>query len=248
MDHARLSASGAHRWMRCPGSIVACEAMPEKQPNVYMLEGVLAHDLADHVLEKNLDVVKFTNRNYKGRVIKKGMVEAVKIYVDYVRQLLDAGNHTRLYTEERVEFSDYVPDGFGTMDAAVFEQDTGLCHIFDLKYGKGVAVSATGNEQGMLYALGFYQRLNYIENFKRFTIHIVQPRIRNSLHSNCLVTTPELLEFGERATKAAALALGDNPKRVAGAKQCRFCEAKSNCQEYSDFKNYALVDDFDNLI
>ena len=102
------------------------------------------------------------------------MAHYVQEYLDYVRA--HETKKTQLYTEERVDFSNIVPDGFGTMDAAVLDYDTGICHIFDLKYGQGIQVYSFENTQSQLYALGLLNELGFLDVIKTFRIHIVQPR------------------------------------------------------------------------
>ena len=54
--------------------------------------------------------------------------------------------------EQKLDMSEYVPDGYGTGDAVIIAD--GTLSIIVLKYGKGVPVSSENNPQMTLYALG----------------------------------------------------------------------------------------------
>ena len=142
--HAVLSASGSTQWLSCPGSRKAQEGYEDKS-SVFAVEGSRAHELADICLKDGGDAQGLLGEEIMGEDIPQEMCDYVQEYLDYVRSF--EGDNTKLFTEQRVDFSNVVEGGFGTLDAAVLEYDTGLCHIFDLKYGKGVSVFAFENTQ-----------------------------------------------------------------------------------------------------
>lgn len=227
--HAKLSASGSSKWLNCAGSIEAESKIPNKQ-SVYAEEGTLAHELADICLKKGIEAKKYIGYDVlyapeKSAIITEEMAKFVQEYIDYV--LAHETKNSQLYTEDRVDFSNIVPDGFGTMDAAILDYNTGICHIFDLKYGQGVPVNAVENTQAQLYALGFYNELHCLDVIKSFKIHIVQPRIFN--YSSWEITLDDLVKFGEYASKKAHEALTPNAPRTPGEKQCKWCNAKATC-------------------
>ena len=248
--HAKLSASGSSKWINCPGSIEAESKIVKKQ-SVYAEEGTLAHELADICLKKRVDTSTFIGKTIScesdgkvlSTVVDKEMAKFVQEYLDYVRSF--ETKNSQLYTEERVDFSNIAPDGFGTVDSAILDYDTGVCHIFDLKYGQGVEVSAIENTQGQLYALGFYNELKCLDVIKTFTIHIIQPRKYNL--SSWEISVKDLLAFGEFAKEKAKEALTPGAKRVPGYKQCEFCNAKASCIALDKFTQEIISDDFDNL-
>ena len=248
--HAKLSASGSSKWINCPGSIEAESKIVKKQ-SVYAEKGTLAHELADTCLKKRVDASTFIGKTIScesdgkvlSTVVDKEMAKFVQEYIDYV--LSFETKNSQLYTEDKVDFSNIAPDGFGTMDSAILDYDTGVCHIFDLKYGQGVEVSAIENTQGQLYALGFYNELKCLDVIKSFVIHIVQPRKWN--FSEWEISLKDLVAFGEFAKKKAQEALTPGAKRVPGYKQCEFCNAKASCTALDKFTQEIISADFDNL-
>ncbi len=248
--HAKLSASGSSKWINCPGSIEAESKIPNKS-SVYAEEGTLAHELADICLKAGVDTSAFIGKEIHAEsdnkvlstIVDKEMAKFVQEYLDYVRSF--ETKNSQLYTEDRVDFSNIAPDGFGTMDSAILDYDSGVCHIFDLKYGQGVEVSAIENTQGQLYALGFYNELKCLDVIKSFVIHIVQPRKWN--FSQWEISIEDLVAFGEFAKKKAQEALTPGAKRVPGYKQCEFCNAKASCSALDKFTQEVISADFDNL-
>lgn len=240
--HAKLSASGSSRWLNCPGSVKAEEGY-KSESSVFAEEGTLAHELADLCLQKKVDSDSFVGKEVTGKIIDSEMAKHVQEYLDYVRSYETA--KSELYTEKRVDFSNSVPDGFGTMDSAVIDYDSGICHIFDLKYGRGVEVSAVENTQAQLYAIGLYNELGFLGEIKSFCIHIVQPRIRN--YSNWEISVEDLNKFSKHVSARAKIALGDNAPRIPGDKQCQWCKAKGNCNALAKFTEQVISAEFDNL-
>ena len=245
--HAKLSASGSSKWLNCPGSVEAESKIPNKQ-SVYAEEGTLAHELADICLKGGFEAKKYIGKSVaydenKSSIITEEMAKFVQEYIDYV--LAYETKNSQLYTEDRVDFSNIVPDGFGTMDAAILDYDTGICHIFDLKYGQGVEVSAVENTQAQLYALGFYNELKCLDVIKSFKIHIVQPRIFN--YSSWEITLDDLVKFGEYASKKANEALTPNAPRTPGEKQCKWCNAKATCPALKKHTEDTILSSFDDL-
>ena len=134
--HAALGASNAHRWLICAGSVKAERGLPNTSSS-FAIEGTTAHDLGELVLTTNDSVLDTFD--------DQEMAEYVRIYTDYVRSLCMASDMVLI--EERVDYSAWVSEGFGTADAIVLNGDT--LHVVDLKYGMGVQVFAENNPQGM---------------------------------------------------------------------------------------------------
>lgn len=240
--HAKLSASGSSRWLNCPGSVNAEKGYPNES-SPFAEEGTLAHELADTCLKKSKDAEFYVGKKITGKIIEKDMARYVQEYLDFV--LSHETSNSKLYTEERVDFSNVVPEGFGTMDSAVLDFDTGVCHIFDLKYGKGVEVDAFENTQGQMYAIGLYNELGFLDEIKSFRIHIVQPRIYNFSHWD--ITVDDLVKFGKWVKERAELALTADAPKVPGDKQCQWCRAKSDCTALAKFTEQIILTEFDNL-
>lgn len=226
--HAKLSPSGAHRWMRCPGS-VALEAPFPDNSNRYSAEGTLAHDLAAHFLQDGVDphTLVGTEATVDGFdfIVTADMAMFVADYAKLVREYAEGG---MLLVEKRVDFSPVidVPDSFGTSDAIIVKGNELI--VVDLKYGMGVKVDATDNEQLQLYALGALNDFGILSDFAMVTMVIHQPRLNHV--SEWTISVEQLREFGEDARLAAVEVLDhEAPRLEAGEKQCRFCKAKAVC-------------------
>jgi len=259
-EHAILSASGSPKWLHCAGSVEAESKIPNKS-SIYAEEGTLAHELADICLQNYINSCALNN-DYKSpldrigetvkcesdkkvisTVVTDEMAKFVQEYIDYV--LAHETKNSQLYVEDRVDFSNFVPGGFGTLDAAIFDNDTGICNIFDFKYGKGVFVDAVENTQAQLYALGLCNKFKCLDVIKSFKIHIVQPRMLN--YSSWEITLEDLFEFGQYASKKANEALAPNAPRTPGEKQCKWCNARHHCPELMEVTEKTLLENFENL-
>jgi len=243
MKHAKLSASGSPGWLGCPGSVSAQEQYPDTGSSIYALEGTRAHELADKCLKTNKEAVSFVGKKIMGEKIEKDMARYVQQYLDYVSS--HESTTTDLYTEERVDFSNIVPGGFGTLDAAVVDSDTGICHIFDLKYGRGVQVYSKDNTQAQLYCLGMLNEYGWLGVITRFRIHIVQPR--KVTPDPWDISVEDLEKFGQYATQQANIALAPGAPRVPGEKQCQWCRAKGDCEQLASFVEETISAEFDDL-
>ncbi len=230
--HAKLSASGAHRWMNCPGSVAAEDGIPDRTSS-FAAEGTLAHDIVERALRLGVNCDTICDR--------PDMAEPAQVYVDYVRAL--PGQHR--FIETRVSFEEWVPGGFGTADIIVIDESTGTLHISDLKFGKGVRVDAEHNPQALLYALGACNAFGFVHEIERVKIAIIQPRIDHI--SEWEITITDLLKWGEIARTAAEETTKVNAPRVPGDKQCRFCKAKGDCPALYNMTQKAILSEFEDL-
>lgn len=237
--HAKLSASGSHRWLNCPGSIKAEQGLPDSSSPA-AAEGTAAHDLAEHCLLNSVYAEKLIGERFNDHVVTQEMADAVQLYVDYVKAF--SGEH---FYEVRVDFSTYVPEGFGTSDAIVLQPKTKTMRVIDLKYGKGVQVYADNNSQGMLYALGAYEDYGMIYDIDTIVIAIVQPRLDHI--DEWEINVNDLLEWADTVKGQARLCLTDDAPRVPGEKQCTFCKFKPRCPEQKEMTEHALMVMFDDM-
>jgi hypothetical protein len=239
--HAKLSASGSHRWLACPGSIKAEEGRPDKK-SFFADEGSAAHELMEICLTENrspFDLVGKTLMEYNEFVVTQEMAEGVQYYVDYIKLF---GNYrtSTMEVETVLQFHDWVPDGYGTADTIIFNGDS--VDIFDLKFGKGI-VSAQENTQGLLYMLGAMDHM--FHESQTFRFHIVQPRLDHI--DTWQIDREELLKRGEWIKERAALALTDDAPRTPGEKQCQYCKAKADCLALAKLTTDVLMTDFDTM-
>lgn len=242
-DHAKLSASGASRWATCPGSVQMEEGIPDTE-SIYAKEGTLAHELSELKLKHYLDSKGFGKRKLNAAVKKIKEEELYQAemdgftdnYVDFIKEkALSFPSKPYIEIEKRVDFSSWVPGGFGTCDCILIHGST--LSIIDLKYGKGVPVSAEKNEQLILYALGAYNAFNLIYDIKKIEMNIVQPRLNN--YSSWEVDLTELLLWGDYFNVQSSKALSGNGELVPSAKACKFCKARDICSARAE-NNLAL--------
>ena len=231
--HAKLSASGASRWATCPGSVQMEEGIPDKE-SIYAQEGTLAHELSELKLKHYLDSKGFGKRKLNAAVkkIKEDVLYQAEMdgftdnYVDFIKEkALSFPSKPYIEIEKRVDFSSWVPGGFGTCDCILIHGTT--LSIIDLKYGKGVPVSAEKNEQLILYALGAYNAFSLIYDIKKIEMNIVQPRLNN--YSSWEVDLTELLLWGDYFNVQSSKALSGTGELVPSAKACKFCKARDIC-------------------
>ena len=245
--HARLSASGAKKWINCPGSIQLEENFEDK-PSQFAEEGTNAHALGEakiRLATKEYNRTKYHNaiRNLE---ITEDMEDYAESYKNYVieryNSALQKTPDAILMLEQRLDFSKYVPDGFGTGDAVIIAE--GKLEIIDLKYGKGVEVSAVDNPQLRLYALGAYEAFDMLYGFDTVEMTIYQPRLDNI--SSESISVAELLEWGESVKKAAQLANDDSVIECVAGKHCDtgFCKARPVCRAYAEERQKMAVYDF----
>lgn len=231
--HAKLSASGASRWATCPGSVQMEDGIPDRE-SIYAQEGTLAHEMSELKLKHYLDPKGFGKRKLNAAIKKlkenklyqAEMESYTDTYVDFIKEkALSFSSNPYIEIEKRVDFSRWVDGGFGTCDCVLIHGST--LSIIDLKYGKGVPVSAEQNEQLILYALGAYDAFNLIYNLDKIEMNIVQPRINN--FSTWEISLTELLLWGDYFKVQAEKALGGNGELVPSAKACKFCKARDIC-------------------
>lgn len=223
-QHALLSASSSKMWLECTPSAVLNADKPDKE-TPYSKEGTEAHALA----EKKLICWIKNNRKSKFKAPDGEMNEYTDDYRDYVIEVFNSEKaktpDAQLLIEQRLDFSRWVPDGFGTGDAVIIGDDT--CHVIDLKYGQGVLVKAKGNTQARLYAAGALDTYGLLYDFDKITVHIYQPRMNNI--STCTYTVAELEEWLEKeVVPKAQLAIKGEGSQKAGD-WCHFCKINGNC-------------------
>ncbi len=215
--HALLSASSAHRWLECPPSAVANEAYPDQETS-FANEGTLAHEVAE-ATARGADFAPV-----QGGVTKE-MIECAKEYAAYIEEQKKS-NDAIVLLEQRVDFSPWVPDGFGTCDCIIIQEET--LTIIDYKYGQGVMVSAQDNPQMKLYALGAMNDYGIAMDVKKVGLHIFQPRMNNI--STDSLTVDELMAWAEKTVKPTAEKAIKGKGKYAPGEHCRFCQHGGKCR------------------
>lgn len=231
--HALLSPSSAHRWLNCTASPRLEEREPD-QSSSYAEEGSLAHAYCARVLKRYMELPVDTENaeiaQLEGRYHTGEMDEHVSTYCAAVIGKLEKARETtpdaRILIERRLDFTNYVPDAFGTADAIIIAD--GTMDVIDFKYGKGVRVDAERNPQMMIYALGAYDEFSLEYNIKNVRMTIIQPRIDNI--SEWQIPVYELISWAENTLKPKAKEAYDGKGEQNPGEWCRFCKIKGKCR------------------
>ena len=228
--HALLSASGAYRWLACTPS-AQLERQFADETSTFAAEGTAAHALAEHKLRRFL---KLRSHKPVSEFDSPEMEEYTDAYVIYACELIaearKRSSDAIVLLEQKLDYSEYAPQGYGTGDLIIVSDC--MLDVVDLKYGRGVAVSAQKNPQMMLYALGALQIFDSLFDIQTVRMTIVQPRLDNI--STDVLPIAELLHWAETELRPRAkLALSGEGEYIAGA-HCRFCRARRTCRTRAD--------------
>ncbi len=231
--HAVLSASSAARWIACPPS-ARLNAEKADTPSEYAAQGTDAHALCEYKLRKALGG-KARDPTKHLASYDTEMEECAEAYCQFVMELVGQfraeSKDTMVSVEQRVDFSAFVPDGFGTADTLIISGTT-VC-IVDYKYGKGIEVSADHNSQMMCYALGCIQMFDSLYDIDEVRMVIFQPRLANI--SEFIISKANLLAWAQDTlVPAAKLAHAGEGEFCAGA-HCQFCKIKATCRKRAEY-------------
>ena len=227
--HALLSASSSHRWLNCPPSARLSENYEDKSSD-FAAEGTDAHELCEYKLKKALGQ-RAKNPTENLTWYNEEMEECASGYAEYVMELIAQAKkncaNPVVLIEQRLDYSKYVTDGFGTGDCLIIAD--GTLNIVDYKHGKGVEVSALDNPQMKLYALGALEIFDSIYDIENITMTIYQPRIANI--STCSIPRDKLIDWAEKVLKPTAELAFNGKGEFRCGDWCRFCKARAQCRE-----------------
>lgn len=231
-NHAILSASGSHRWLNCLPS-ARLELEFKDKTSAAAAEGTAAHNLCEHKLKKAL---KMRSKRPVSNYDSDEMEEHSDAYVDFIIEQLELAKQNckdpLVLIEERLDFSCYVPEGFGTGDAIIISN--GKLHVVDFKYGIGVLVDAIDNSQMKLYSLAGLEAFDQLYDIKEVSMTVFQPRRENI--STWTIPVEELRDWAENELKAKAqLAINGEVEFIPG-EWCTFCRASVKCRARADEK------------
>ena len=235
--HAVLSPSSASRWLTCTPS-AQLEAQEPYSESVYADEGTLAHRLCELLINHKLGRV--LTKDYKKRIKE---IESHELYTGemadhcegfavYVLELYNSlPKGSVLLTEERIDLTKWVPEGFGTVDIRIIADKK--CYVVDFKYGKGVPVFADNNKQLMLYSLGAYEELSHLYSIDKMVMTIYQPRIDNI--SSYEMFAGDLLAWANHELLLKATAAYEGKGEFVPGDHCRWCRIKPKCKALADY-------------
>lgn len=231
-EHAVLSASGSHRWLNCTPS-ARLELEFENTGSEAAREGTAAHALCEHKLKRALHM---RSRRPASDYDSDEMEECTDAYVDFVMEQYEAAKQVCedpvILIEQRLDFSCYVPDGFGTGDCLIISDDR--LHIIDFKYGMGVLVEAEGNPQMKLYALGALAVYDALYDIRGVSMTIFQPRRENV--STWTIPVEDLKAWAENELKPRAKMAYDGEGEYLPGEWCTFCRAAVRCRARAEEK------------
>ena len=247
--HALLSASGSKRWLSCTPSARLEATLPEQKRGTgafdFSQEGTMAHSLAEVKLRHHFGQIDYEEYEREIEIIKNtpyfntDFEANVDNYVLYVRSQVGDGD-TPLF-EQRVDFSDWVPDGFGTADVVILSKHS--IRVIDLKFGKGVPVHAQDNTQLRLYALGAYSKFKEeYPDIKEVSYTIHQPRL-DSISTDG-TTISKLVDWANYFVKPKAKKAWSGAGEFLPGDWCQFCRAKAQCRARSDFNTELAKQEF----
>ncbi len=230
MAHAILSASASSRWLHCTPSARLERKFPDAS-SPYALEGSRAHERAEYFLNRFLKTGDSNVLIREDVEMNDAVQSYVNICVEKINEARIASSDAQIKVEQRLDFSRWVPEGFGTGDMVMVSDK--YFEIVDLKYGKGVPVFAVNNSQMRLYALGMYDAFGYLYGADEVRMTIVQPRLDSV--STETISVDDLLTWGEEVKKKAKIAFAGKGEFCAGS-HCRFCKARNTCRAHAEYE------------
>jgi hypothetical protein len=228
--HAVLSASSSHRWLNCNPS-ARLELEFDDSESETAAEGTAAHALAEHKLRRAL---KMRSKRPVSRFDSDEMEAHTDGYVEFVLEALELVRHRCsdpvVLIEQRLDFSCYVPDGYGTGDCVIIGD--GALHIIDLKYGQGILVEAEDNPQMKLYALGALTIFDALYDIAEVSMTIYQPRRENV--STWTIPVDVLRDWAGNELRPKAIRANNGEGEFLPGDWCRFCKAAVKCRARAD--------------
>ncbi len=249
-DHALLSASSSSRWLACPPSAVLCAQEPD-EGSPYARQGTDAHTLCEYLLKKALHI-RVRDPTEDLEYYDQEMQDCAEGYRDFVMEQVEEAKtlcrDPMVCVEQRLDYSRWVPEGFGTGDCVIVAD--GLLHIIDFKYGTGVLVSAagkdgSGNTQLKCYGLGAIDAFgDTLYRIDRVKLSIYQPRRENV--DTFEISAGELLSWADQVLAPTAGLAYEGKGEFQAGDHCQFCKVKAGCraraQYYLDLAKYDFTE------
>ena len=231
--HSPLSPSSAFRWIKCTPSAKLNAALPDSTSE-YALQGTAAHTLCEYKLQKLLGKdAKDPTENLT--YFDAEMADCTDSYQQYVSEQIEKAKQfckdPIVLVEQKLDFSKWVPQGFGTGDCVIVADN--VLTVIDFKYGVGVLVEAEQNPQMMCYALGALALFDGIYDIENVVMTIFQPRRDNI--STYELSKKELLQWADEILSPAAQLAAKGEGEFKAGKHCRFCKVKATCRKRAEY-------------
>ena len=241
--HALLSASASKQWLNCPPSAKLCSEI-EDRASPYAQQGTDAHELCEYKVQVALGN-KATDPIENLEYFDAEMENCTDEYRNYVVEQLEEAkkfcNDPIVLVEQRLDFSKWVPQGFGTGDCLIVADD--VLHIIDFKYGLGVIVNAEHNPQMMCYGLGALDIYDGIYDIKTVKMTIFQPRRDNV--STFTMSKDELLSWADTVLAPTAKLAFEGKGEFKAGDHCTFCKIKATCRKRAEYNLQLAQYDFE---
>ena len=241
--HALLSASASKQWLNCPPSAKLCPEI-EDRASPYAQQGTDAHELCEYKVQVALGN-KATDPTENLEYFDAEMENCTDEYRNYVVEQLEEAkkfcNDPIVLVEQRLDFSKWVPQGFGTGDCLIVADD--VLHIIDFKYGLGVIVNAEHNPQMMCYGLGALDIYDGIYDIKTVKMTIFQPRRDNV--STFTMSKDELLSWADTVLAPTAKLAFEGKGEFKAGDHCTFCKIKATCRKRAEYNLQLAQYDFE---
>lgn len=231
--HSLLSPSSAFRWIKCTPSAKLNAALPDSTSE-YALQGTAAHTLCEYKLQKLLGKdAKDPTENLT--YFDAEMADCTNSYQQYISEQIEKAKQfckdPIVLVEQKLDFSKWVPQGFGTGDCVIVVDN--VLTVIDFKYGVGVLVEAEQNPQMMCYALGALALFDSIYDIENVVMTIFQPRRDNI--STYELSKKELLQWADEILSPAAQLAAKGEGEFKAGKHCRFCKVKATCRKRAEY-------------
>jgi hypothetical protein len=230
LAHAKLSASGSEKWMTCTPSARMEEAFPD-EGSEFAREGTFAHAVFEQELLtyflRTIEPLPNELMHFDSPALRDYVRESVDYCITRIEAARERCKDPVFYVERRLDFSRWVPKGFGTGDFVIITDD--LVEVLDLKYGKGIYVDAKNNSQMRLYGLGAYNELSDLYDIQKVRMTVLQPRLGN--YSSEELPIADLLKWADDAVVPAAKLAWDGEGTFVPGPHCTssFCKARYTC-------------------
>jgi len=243
MKHALLSASSAHRWIACPPSALLSKKFDDSSSS-FAQEGTDAHTLAQHKLEKLLGLPT-RDPTESLSFYDEEMKDHAENYATFVLEQVEKAKETcvdpQVLIEQKLDFSRYVPEGFGHVDCLIIAD--GTLTVIDYKYGLGIKVSSEKNPQMFCYALGGLALFDGIYDIDNVRLVIYQPRRENI--SEYTISKSELIQWAEDVLSPTAELASKGEGEYKAGEHCQFCKAKATCRKRAEYNLELAKYDFE---
>ena len=247
--HALLGASSSDRWLNCPPS-ARLEAQVEEKASEYAREGTFAHTLAELKLAHYLGTLTTPKYNTKLKKLKQNdfyseeLESDTQIYVDFaIEKINEARAKTpdaAVLLEAKLDYSPWVPEGFGTGDLVLITD--GVLEVVDLKFGRGIQVSAEDNSQMQLYALGAINQFGFLYDINTVKMTIHQPRLDHI--STAEMTVDDLMYWATNTVMGGAELAWKGEGEFNAGEHCRFCRVRATCRARAEENTKLACYDF----